>query len=134
MSRYGPRIAALARRAERERAALDTDGSDGETAVDPSPDTADTYLREGAGQAIWLYVEARTGGRLVPFTEPEFEALETAMNRWLECYTRCHGVDLEAAFTVREAAELLLETRNIVDTAQLLTRVPKRDRASPPTG
>ncbi|PGF17045.1 hypothetical protein CP556_13560 [Natrinema sp. CBA1119] len=134
MSRYGPRIAALARRAERERAALDADGSDGETAVDPRPDTADTYLREGAGQAIWLYVEARTGGRLVPFTEPEFEALETAMNRWLECYTRCHGVDLEAAFTVREAAELLLETRNIIDTAQLLTRVPKRDRASPPTG
>ncbi|QLK26932.1 hypothetical protein HYG81_04815 [Natrinema zhouii] len=126
MSRYGPRIAALARRAERERAALDADGSDGETAVDPSPDAADEYLREGAGQAIWLYVEARTGGRLVPFTEPELAALEDAMNRWLECYAACHGVSLEAKFTVREAAELLLETRNVIDTAQLLTCVPER--------
>ncbi|WP_226038783.1 hypothetical protein [Natrinema sp. DC36] len=125
MSRYGPQIAALARRAERERAALEADGSDGEAAVDPSPDAADAYLREGAGQAIWLYVQARTGGRLVPFTEPELEALEDAMNRWLECYASCHGVSLEAEFTVREAAELLLETRNVIDTAQLLTCVPE---------
>lgn len=126
MSRYGPQIAALARRAERERAALDADSSGGEAAVDPSPDAADAYLREGAGQAIWLYVEARTGGRMVPFTEPELDALEDAMNRWLECYASCHGVALEAEFTVREAAELLLETRNVIDTAQLLTCVPER--------
>ena len=130
MSRYGPRIAALARRAERERAAFDgiETGSSGDPISDGPTRPADAagYLRAGAGQAIWLYVEARTGGRLVPFSEAELAALETAMNRWLECYTRCHGVALEAAFTLRETAELLLETRNIVDTAQLLTRVPDR--------
>ncbi|WP_226479993.1 hypothetical protein [Natrinema amylolyticum] len=128
MSRYGPRIAALARRAERERAAFD-DGSGPADSADAvtDPDDADVYLREGAGPAIWLYVEARTGGRMVPFTRPELAALEDAMNRWFECYARCHGVALEAEFTVREAAELLLETRNVVDTAQLLTRVPERN-------
>jgi len=130
MSRYGPRIAALARRAERERAAFDggETGSDDDPIPDAptSPDDAADYLREGVGQAIWLYVEARTGGRLVPFSAAEFAALETAMNRWIECYTRCHGVALEAEFTIREAAELLLDTRNVVDTAQLLTSVPDR--------
>ena len=118
MSRYGPRITALQRRAERDRAAVDADAA--------SPEDAIEYLREGVGPAIWLYVEARTGGRLVPFSEAELTALEDAMNRWLECYTRCHGVALDAEFTVREAAELLLETRNVVDTAQLLTCVPER--------
>jgi hypothetical protein len=124
VSRYGPRIAALARRAERERAALESGAA--------PPTDADEYLREGAGRAIWLYVEARTGGRMVPFTEAELAALEDAMNRWLECYTRCHGVALDAEFTIREAAELLLETRNVVDTAQLLTRVPERGSEARP--
>ncbi|WP_247001385.1 hypothetical protein [Halosolutus gelatinilyticus] len=118
MSRYGPRIAALARRAERDREAVDPYTATADEAID--------YLREGAGPAIWLYVEGRTGGRLVPFSKAEFEALERAMNRWLECYACCHGVELDAAFTLREAAELLLETRNVVDTAQLLTCVPER--------
>ncbi|QLG48472.1 hypothetical protein [Natrinema halophilum] len=141
MSRYGPRIAALSRRAERERAALDSadDSAEGTTFCtdpdldhDPDPDDADEYLRDGAGQAIWLYIEARTGGRLVPFSEPELDALEDAMNRWFECYAHCHGVELEADFTVREAAEVLLETRNIVDTTQLLTRIPERESGSRP--
>jgi hypothetical protein len=69
---------------------------------------------------------------MVPFTEAELAALEDAMNRWLECYTRCHGVALDAEFTIREAAELLLETRNVVDTAQLLTRVPERGSEARP--
>lgn len=124
MSRYGPRIAALARRAERDRAALETDGSTADA------EAAREYLREGAGQAIWWYIEARTGGRLVAFSAAEFAALERAMNDWLECYTRCYGVELEADFTVRQAAELLLETRNVVDTAQLLTGVPERRNRS----
>jgi len=135
VSQYGPRIAALARRAERERAAFDGNDRSPTASNDPqAPRDAEAYLREGVGPAVWLYVEGRTGGRRAPFTAAELAALETAMNRWLECYARCHGVDLEAAFSVREAAELLLETRNVVDTAQLLTRVPGRDRASPPTG
>lgn len=126
MSRYGPRIAALERRAERDREAFVP-----ETAA---PAHAEAYLREGAGPAIWLYVEARTGGRLVPFSEAEFDALEGAMNDWLELYARCHGVSLEAEFTVREAAEALVETRNVYDVAQLLTRVPERrdDRTGAP--
>ncbi|WP_306059668.1 hypothetical protein [Natronococcus wangiae] len=118
MTRYGPRIAALARRAERDRRAFDPRSA--------GPDDAVEYLRDGAGQAVWLYVEARTGGRMVPFSEPELTALREAMNCWFELYARCHGVELEAEFTVREAAELLLETRNVVDTAQLLTCVPER--------
>lgn len=124
MSRYGPRIAALARGAERDRAAVEADDSAADAEV------AREYLREGAGQAIWCYVEARTGGRLVAFSEAEFAAIERAMNDWLECYARCHGVELEADFTVRQAAELLLETRNVVDTAQLLTGVPERRNRS----
>ena len=127
MSRYGPRIAALERRAERDRASFDAD-LDSENAADRYDDeqAAERYLRDGAGQAIWLYVEARTGGRLVPFSEAEFTALEDAMNTWLELYARRYGVELEAEFTLREAAQLLLETRNVHETAQLLTGVPDR--------
>ncbi|WP_255191252.1 hypothetical protein [Natronobeatus ordinarius] len=127
MSRYGPRIAALERRAERDRASFDADLDNGKAAERyDDGEAAERYLRDGAGQAIWLYVEARTGGRLVPFSDAEFEALEGAMNTWLELYARSYGVDLEADFTLREAAELLLETRNVHDTAQLLTGIPGR--------
>lgn len=130
MSRYGPRIAALARRAERERASLeserrrnpDADGAPGKF------DRATRYLREGAGEAIAVYVDGRTGGRRVPFSEAELAALERAMNDWLECYALRYGVVLDADFTVREAAELLLETHNVHDVGQLLTGVPARKR------
>ncbi|MHC3437143.1 hypothetical protein ACYJ1Y_03350 [Natrialbaceae archaeon A-gly3] len=116
MSSYGPRIAALERRADRDRERFERES--------PSPPEVEKrYLREGAGQAIWLYVEGRTGGRLVPFSEDEYSALEGAMNTWLECYVQSYGIGLEADFTLREAAELLLETRNIHDTARLLTGV-----------
>ena len=119
MSTYGPRIAALERRADRDQERFERE----------SPSTAEAekrYLREGAGQAIWLYIEGRTGGRLVPFSEDEYGALEGAMNTWLELYARGCGADLEATFTLREAAELLLETRNIHDVAGLLTGVSRR--------
>ncbi|APW98522.1 hypothetical protein CHINAEXTREME_12390 [Halobiforma lacisalsi AJ5] len=128
MSRYGPRIAALERRAERERRHLERADSPLEGRDDGvlRPEEPSEYLRDGAGPAIWLYVEGRTGGRLVQFSPAELAALESAMNDWFECYALCHGVDLDAEFTVREAAELLLETRNVIDTAQLLTQVPAR--------
>ena len=118
MSSYGPRIAALARRAERERGAFDP--------ARGTPADASFYLREGVGPAVWLYVEGRTGGRLARFSAAEIAALERAMNDWLELYARCHGVELSAGFTLREAAAVLLETRNVFDTAQLLTAVPAR--------
>ncbi|RQG92389.1 hypothetical protein [Natrarchaeobius chitinivorans] len=120
MNRYGPRIAALQRRAERDRERIER----GDREI--GPDDASTYLREGVGPSIWLYVEGRTGGRMVQFSPAELAALERAMNAWLECYTRCYGVELEANFSIREAAELLLETRNVDDVGQLLTGVPLR--------
>ncbi|ARS88909.1 hypothetical protein [Natrarchaeobaculum aegyptiacum] len=120
MSRYGPRIAALARQAERDRAAFDDERQN------PRFDDPEKYLREGVGPAVWCYVEARTGGRLVPFSEAEFEALTDAVNAWLECYALAHDVDLDADVSLRVAAELLLETRNVHDVGQLLTGVPER--------
>ncbi|WP_049920880.1 hypothetical protein [Halopiger djelfimassiliensis] len=125
MSRYGPRIAALERRAERERAAFD--GGDATDAAGRAI-TPESSLRDGAGRAIGLYVEARAGGRQVPLSEPELAALRRAMNDWLECYARCHGVALEAEFPVRKAAALLLRTGNVDDVGQLLTGVPPRER------
>ncbi len=87
------------------------------------------FLTEGVGPAVWVYVEGRTGGRMYRFSPGEFEALERAMNQWLECFTRCHGVDLDATFSLREAAELLVQTRNVHDVGELLTgvTVPERE-------
>lgn len=103
--------------------------SDREAFEQPDAPTADdramAYLREGLGPAVWTYVEARTNG-LVVIRPDDFARLEGAMNDWLELYSRCYGTDIEADFTIREAAELLIETRNIRDVAQLLTHVPQR--------
>ncbi|MFP9191158.1 hypothetical protein [Natronosalvus vescus] len=121
MGQYGSRIAALERQAERDHQTL-ADGT-----CDADPERARSYLREGVGPAVWIYVEARTGGRRRYISPAEFDALERAMNRWFECYAACHGVDLEAEYTVREVAELLLETRNIHDVGELLTGVPVSD-------
>ena len=91
----------------------------------PDEERAMVYLREGFGQAVWCYVDARTNG--FDHIDPdEFEALEGAMNDWLECYAACYGHDIDAEFTIRKAAELLLETHNVRDTAQVLTHVPDR--------
>ncbi|ELY95173.1 hypothetical protein C483_02376 [Natrialba hulunbeirensis JCM 10989] len=120
MSEYGPQIAALARRAEREYDAL----SRGD---DPSePAFASQYLRDGVGQAIAVYIDARTGGQPAPLSPAELDALEYAMHRWLECYARCHGVVLESDVSIRTAAEVVLETRTIDDVGQLVTGVPSR--------
>ena len=110
------RIDDLAARAEADREAFDP------PAEPPDEDRAMAYLREGAGEAVWLYVEARVEG-FVHIPPADFDRLEGAMNTWLELYAACYGVDLEADFTVRKAAELLLETHNIRDTAAMLTRV-----------
>ncbi len=81
------------------------------------------YLREGFGQAVWCYVDARTNG--FDHIDPDdFERLEDAMNGWLALYARCYGYDVEADVTIRKAAEVLLETHNVRDTAQVLTHVP----------
>lgn len=93
----------------------------------PDEEQADTLLRDGFGPAVWVYVEGRTGGRMVQFTPEQHERLERTMNGWLELYARCYGREIDTEFTVRKAAELLIETRNVHDTAQLLTDVPARE-------
>jgi len=110
------RIDDLAARAEADREAFSPPEDP------PDEDRAMAYLREGAGEAVWLYVEARVEG-FVHIPPDDFDRLEGAMNAWLELYAACYGVDMDAAFTVRKAAELLLETHNIRDTAAMLTRV-----------
>jgi hypothetical protein len=118
--RFHDRIGDLAAQSERDVAAFDP------PADPPAPDEAMGYLRDGAGQAVSLYVESRTGGLMVHYPPAQFEALEGAMNDWFELYAACYGYDIDAAFTVRKAAELLLDTRNIRDVAQVLTGVPER--------
>ena len=92
----------------------------------PDEQQAMEYLQEGAGPAVSLYVEARTGGTMVHFPPDEYHALEGAMNAYLDLYAACYGVDLDGEFTIREAAELLVDTHNIKDVAQILTGVPDR--------
>ena len=83
------------------------------------------YLREGAGPAISLFVEARTGQHMIQFQTDAYNALEAAMNDWLELYAACYGRDIEADYALREAAQLLLDTHNIKDVAEVLTKVPE---------
>lgn len=118
---YGERIDELARRAERDRTAFDP------PADPPDPERAMTYLREGFGETVALYLQARSGEEQVRFSYREFDRLERAMNDWLGLYAACYGVDYDPEFTVREAAELLVRTHHVGDVAQLLTRVPARD-------
>lgn len=120
MTTFGDRIDELADRARREQAEFEP------PTEPPDEDAALEYLLDGVGAAVGLYIEARTGD-LIRFDEDEFSRLEGALNNWLELYAACYGVDIDAAFSVREAAELLIETQNIRDTAMLLTQVPDRD-------
>ena len=122
MTAFGDRIDELVDRARRDRAAFEP------PAEPPDEDAALEYLIEGAGVAVGLYIEARTGD-MVRFDEDEFARLERALNDWLELYAACYGVELETAFSVREAAEVLIETQNIRDAATLLTQIPDRDAA-----
>jgi len=121
MDDYEGRIDDLATRAARVRQDYDL------PADPPDEERAMEVLREGLGPTIWVYVEARTGDREVRFERATFDRLERALNDWLEVYAACHGVEFDANFTVREAAEALVETRNVRDTARVLTHVPEGD-------
>jgi hypothetical protein len=124
MDDLSDRIAELSERARRDRESF-------EPPVDPpDEETALEYLVDGVGDVVGLYIEARTG-ELVRFDDAEFAMLERALNDWLDLYAACYGVDLEASFTVREAAELVVDTHSIRETAILLTNVPDRDRRKP---
>jgi hypothetical protein len=124
VSRYADRIAELHRRAERDREAFSP------PAEPPAEKEAMRYLREGFGEAVAVYLDARTGGPPVRFEVDEFERLEAAMNTWLSLYARCHGVDIEADYSVRTAAEVLIDTHDVGGTARVLTHVPGREEAS----
>lgn len=113
------RVRELAREARAARESF-------EPSAAPDEDRALEILREGVGPVIWVYVEGRTGGRAARYSQTDMRLLRQALNDWLELYARCYGVELDAEFTVREAAELLVETRNVRDTARVLTRVPER--------
>jgi hypothetical protein len=87
-----------------------------------------TFLREGVGPTVMIYVDARTGDEWTRFPPVEHSLLERTLNDFLELYTRSYGYEVDCEFTVREAAEVLLETHNVADTAQVLTKVPTRER------
>ena len=92
----------------------------------PAPERAMTYLRQGAGPAVSIYVEARTGRHMIHFPPDEYHALEGTMNAYLDLYGACYGADIQPQFTIRKAAELLIDTHNIKDVAQILTGIPDR--------
>lgn len=119
-SSYWPRISELAAEARAERRSFDPPSDP------PDEERALSCLTEGAGRVVAVYVEARTRDEGVAFSEAEHALLHRALNDWFDLYARCHGVELDADFTLRETAELLVHTHDIGDTAQLLTRVPPR--------
>ena len=119
-ARFAERIEDLADRATADCAAFEP------PADPPDEQQAMSYLRDGAGPAVSLYVEARTGGLMVHFPPDQYHALENAMNDWFELYAACYGVDVDADIALRKAAELLIDTHNIKDVAQILTGVPER--------
>lgn len=118
------RVAELSERARRDREQFEP------PAEPPDEDAALQYLVGGVGDVVSLYVETRTG-ELHRFGDAEFALLERALNDWLDLYAACYGTDLEAEFTVREAAELLVETHSLRETAALLTHVPEGARDEP---
>lgn len=121
MSRYADRIDELARRARRDERAFAPPSDP------PAEEEAVRYLREGFGECVAVYLDARTGGPPVRFEVEEFERLEAAMNTWLSLYARCYGVDIDADHTLRTAAEVLVDTHDVVGTAAVLTHVPGRE-------
>jgi hypothetical protein len=114
-SHLAPRIRRLAAEARERRESTSVASS--------SPDEALGLLRSGLAPVVSTYVEARTGD-MVRLSAEELDLLHRATNDWLVCYARCHGVDADPDATVREAAELVVRTHDIDDTAALLTGVP----------
>lgn len=114
------RIDALTARARRERESFAVDPGDV-----PAEERAMAYLRNGFGPTVWCYVDARTGER-ESLSPTQMARLDRGTNDWLAVYARCHGTEIDLDLSVRSAAEVLVETHNVRDTAQLLTGVPPR--------
>ena len=121
MSEYRDRIDDIAERARADRRAFDP------PADPPDEERAVAYLRDGVGEVVSVYVEARTG-EFAPLNADEMDGLERAMNDWLALYARCHGRDVDPELTVREVAEtVVMDTYDLVDAARIHTGVPERD-------
>jgi hypothetical protein len=118
---YFDRISDLAERATAAREAF--------VPPEDPPDErrAMEFLRNGVGPAISIYVEGRTGDDWTRFPDVEHSLLERSLNDFLELYALCYGYDVECEFSIREATETMLQTHNVKDTAQLLTKVPPRE-------
>jgi len=115
---YDDRIRQLDARAREFAASLDPDPPDEALAAD--------VLRLGVGPTVALYCEARTGEEWHRFGRREFTRLQTTLDRWLDCYGACYGVDLTGSYSLRTAAELLVDTRDARAVAAVLTGVPDR--------
>mgnify|MGYP006297836907 CR=1 FL=1 len=120
---YTARIESLVERYRRDRAAFDP------PADPPAPERAMTVCRDGVGPAVMIYVDARTNDHGVGFTDREFDRLHEALNGYLAMYAACYGVETSPDTSLREAAELLLDTHNVRDVAAVLTGVPERSAA-----
>lgn len=119
-SHLEPRIRQLATEAReiRESTAVgDTAGGDAGDAIDLTPLAA---ARDGLGPVLAVYVEARAGDEPIRFSQTELDLLHRATNDWLVVYGRLRGVDVDPDATIREAAELLLDTHDVVDVAAQL--------------
>ena len=130
-SGYVDRIRDLAVEAREARETFDpperTEPRSDETAgATEADERALECARDGVGPVVGLYIEAHSAAWDVEFSGEELRLLHRALNDWLSLYARCYGVDLDASFSIREAAEILLKTHNVRDTAQLLTCVPPR--------
>jgi hypothetical protein len=119
-SKYEDRIQRIAAEASQARESFDP------PADPPDEQRAMTICREGVGEAVAVYVDARSE-EWVRFGTDEFATLEGALNDYLELYARCYGTEIDADYSVREAAEALIDTHNIHDVARILTSVPERD-------
>jgi len=121
MSSPNDRVAELADRVREEREAFDPPGNS-----DDADECAKRCCREGVGPTILVYVEGRAGDELVAFDEGAFARLERTLNEWLALYARCYGVDADPDVTIREAAEVFVDTHSARHTAEILTGVPER--------
>ena len=55
-----------------------------------------------------------------------FTHIQTKGDILLARDSRYHGEDIEANFSIREASLLFLETHDIQDVAEMLTKIPKK--------
>ncbi|XVH31687.1 hypothetical protein ACNS7O_00470 [Haloferacaceae archaeon DSL9] len=119
-SRFAERIERLAAESEAARLRFEP------PAEPPDDDRALEQLTEGLAPVVSVYIEARTASPPVALSRGEFDRLQRAANGWLERYAACYGAAIDPEVAVRAAAELVVQTHDLRDTAQLLTGVPSR--------